>query len=31
MWADYSWSPNPARLIWHGLTLKEDWNNFSAP
>jgi hypothetical protein len=28
MWADYSWSPNPARLIWHGLTLKEDWNNF---
>ncbi len=28
MWADYSWSPNPARLIWQGLTLKEDWNNF---
>jgi hypothetical protein len=28
MWADYSWSEKPARLIWHGLTLKEDWNNF---
>jgi hypothetical protein len=28
MWADYSWSPAPARLIWHGLTLREDWNNF---
>ncbi len=28
MWADYSWSPNPARLIWHGLPLKEDWQNF---
>jgi hypothetical protein len=24
MWADYSWSPNPARLIWHGLSLAED-------
>jgi N-terminal domain of galactosyltransferase/N-terminal region of glycosyl transferase group 7 len=24
MWADYSWSPNPARLIWHGLSLGED-------
>src|ERR1700680_4800752 len=21
--ADYSWSPRPARLIWHGLTRKE--------
>jgi len=19
MWADYSWTQNPARLIWHGL------------
>lgn len=28
MWADYSWSASPARLIWHGLTLKEDWNTF---
>jgi hypothetical protein len=28
MWADYSWSKSPARLIWHGLTLNEDWNNF---
>ena len=24
MWADYSWSPNPARLIWHGLSIGED-------
>jgi hypothetical protein len=28
MWADYSWSKIPARLIWFGLTLKEDWNQF---
>ena len=28
MWADYSWSMKPARLIWHGLSLNEDWNNF---
>ncbi len=28
LWADYSWSQSPARLIWHGLTLGEDWENF---
>jgi hypothetical protein len=28
MWADYSWSKNPARLIWHGLSLKEDHYGF---
>jgi hypothetical protein len=28
IWADYSWSEKPARLIWHGLQLKEDWNTF---
>jgi hypothetical protein len=28
IWADYSWSRIPARLIWFGLTLREDWNNF---
>jgi N-terminal region of glycosyl transferase group 7/N-terminal domain of galactosyltransferase len=28
MWADYSWSSNPARLIWHGLSLKEDYYSF---
>ena len=28
IWADYAWSEQPARLIWHGLTLKEDWNRF---
>jgi len=28
MWADYSWSARPARLIWHGLTLNEDRKNF---
>ncbi|MGH7169688.1 MAG: galactosyltransferase-related protein [Gemmataceae bacterium] len=28
MWADYSWSENPARLIWHGLSLKEDHFSF---
>ncbi len=28
MWADYSWSKNPARLIWHGLSLKEDHYSF---
>jgi hypothetical protein len=26
--ADYSWSPRPARLAWHGLRLLEDWDNF---
>ena len=28
IWADYSWSPTPARLVWHGLHLAEDWENF---
>jgi hypothetical protein len=28
VWADYSWSAQPARLIWHGLKLKEDWRSF---
>ena len=28
IWADYSWSPQPARLIWHGLRLKENWLRF---
>ncbi len=28
--ADYSWSPRPARLIWHGLTHGEDWHTFLA-
>jgi N-terminal region of glycosyl transferase group 7/N-terminal domain of galactosyltransferase len=28
IWADYSWGSAPARLIWHGLVLKENWNNF---
>jgi len=28
MWADYSWSQNPARLIWHGLSLGEDHYSF---
>jgi hypothetical protein len=28
IWADYAWSPQPARLIWHGLALKEDWQRF---
>ena len=28
IWADYSWSPRPARLAWHGLTLREDWERF---
>lgn len=28
IWADYSWATNPARLIWHGLHLLEDWENF---
>ncbi len=26
IWADYSWSPKPARLAWHGLTQNEDWD-----
>lgn len=28
IWADYSWSPMPARLIWHGLILQEDRESF---
>ena len=28
IWADYSWGSAPARLIWHGLVLKENWNDF---
>jgi hypothetical protein len=28
MWADYSWTKNPARVIWHGLSLGEDWHTF---
>jgi hypothetical protein len=28
IWADYAWSPQPARLIWHGLRLQEDWRRF---
>jgi len=28
IWADYSWSVDPARLIWHGLTLRENHELF---
>ncbi|MFN4143802.1 galactosyltransferase-related protein [Aestuariivirga sp.] len=28
IWADYSWSRIPARLIWHGLTLRENYESF---
>jgi len=28
IWADYGWSAQPARLIWHGLALQEDWQRF---
>jgi hypothetical protein len=28
IWADYGWSAQPARLIWHGLTLQEDRDRF---
>ncbi len=28
LWADYSYPKKPARLIWHGLTLKEDHELF---
>src|SRR5262249_13217773 len=28
IWADYSWSPQPARLIWNGLRMAEDWEHF---
>lgn len=28
IWADYSYSGRPTRLIWHGLTLAEDYDSF---
>ena len=28
IWADYSWSKTPQRLIWHGLTLRENYDKF---
>ena len=28
IWADYSWSDRPARLAWHGLRLRENWDRF---
>jgi xylosylprotein 4-beta-galactosyltransferase len=28
IWSDYSWSAMPLRLIWHGLSRREDWSNF---
>lgn len=28
VWADYSWSPRPARLAWHGLARNEDRKKF---
>ena len=28
IWADYSWSPKPARLAWYGLSLRENWETF---
>ena len=28
MWADYSWTANPARLIWHWLSIRENWETF---
>ena len=28
LWTDYSFSPRPARLIWHGLPLQENWEQF---
>ena len=28
VWADYAWSAQPARLVWHGLTLAEDPERF---
>ena len=30
IWADYSWSPRPARLIWNGLRREESWETFLA-
>jgi hypothetical protein len=28
VWADYSYCDKPARLIWHGLVLREDYDKF---
>lgn len=28
MWADYSWTQNLARLIWHGLSMRENRETF---
>jgi hypothetical protein len=28
IWADYSYCKRPVRLIWYGLVLKEDYENF---
>lgn len=28
IWADYSWSMNPARLVWHGVKFRETWETF---
>jgi hypothetical protein len=28
LWADYSWSAKPARLIWYGLRMREDPEHF---
>ena len=28
IWADYSFTPQPTRLIWHGLVLREDYEKF---
>jgi hypothetical protein len=28
IWADYSWSPTPARLVWYGLRMRENWEKF---
>jgi hypothetical protein len=28
IWADYSWPERPARLIWYGLRMAEDYDNF---
>jgi hypothetical protein len=28
IWADYSYCRRPARLIWHGLSLKENYDTF---
>src|SRR4029078_5218005 len=28
MWCVYSWTRNPARLSWHGLSMRENWETF---